>query len=81
LLALNHSARDGFSGGKVIYLPSYSPQLNPEERLNSDLKQETGKPVPLRTNARLRDAANEHMLMLERTPVRVISDFQDGRVR
>ena len=28
---------------ELFYLPSYSPQLNPEERLNADLKQEMGK--------------------------------------
>jgi transposase len=31
---------------ELFYLPSYSPQLNPEERLNADLKQEMGKRVP-----------------------------------
>jgi transposase len=66
---------------ELFYLPSYSPQLNPEERLNADLKQEMGKHVPVRTKAKLRDAANEHMLMLDRTPERVISYFQDRRVR
>ena len=65
---------------ELFYLPSYSPQLNPEERLNADLKQEMGKRVPVRTKAKLREAANEHMLMLERTPERVISYFQDRRV-
>lgn len=66
---------------ELFYLPSYSPQLNPEERLNADLKQEIGKRVPVRTKARLRDAANEHMSKLERNPERVISYFQDRRVR
>ena len=28
---------------ELFYLPSYSPQLNPEERLNADLKQELGQ--------------------------------------
>ena len=32
---------------ELIYLPSYSPQLNPEERLNADLKQQMGKRVCL----------------------------------
>jgi len=49
---------------EVFYLPSYSPELNPEERLNADLKQAMGKRVPVRTKAKLRDAANEHMAML-----------------
>jgi transposase len=66
---------------ELFYLPSYSPQLNPEERLNADLKQEMGKRVPVRTKAKLRQAANDHMMMLERTPERVMSYFQDRRVR
>ena len=66
---------------ELFYLPSYSPQLNPEERLNADLKQEMGKRVPVRTKAKLRDAANEHMTRLEVDPERVMSYFQDRRVR
>ena len=66
---------------EVFYLPSYSPELNPEERLNADLKQAMGKRVPVRTKAKLRDAANEHMAMLEKSPERVMSYFQDPRVK
>jgi transposase len=66
---------------ELFYLPSYSPELNPEERLNADLKQEMGKRVPVRTKAKLRDAANEHMMKLEQNPERVMSYFQDSRVR
>ena len=66
---------------ELFYLPSYSPQLNPEERLNADLKQEMGKKVPVRTKAKLREAANEHMAMFEQNPERVIGYFQDRRVR
>ena len=66
---------------ELFYLPSYSPQLNPEERLNADLKQELGKRVPVRTKARLRAAASEHMAMLEQSPERVMGYFQDKRVR
>ena len=51
------------------------------ERPNADLKQEMGKRVPVRTKANLREAANEHMAMLERNPERVMSYFQDRRVR
>jgi transposase len=66
---------------ELFYLPSYSPELNPEERLNADLKQEMGKRVPVRTKAKLREAANEHMAMLEQNPERVMRYFQDRRVR
>ena len=37
--------------------------------------------VPVRTKAKLRDAANEHMAMLEKSPERVMSFFQDPRVK
>jgi len=40
-----------------------------------------GKRVPVRTKAKLREAANEHMTRLERNPERVMSYFQDRRVR
>lgn len=66
---------------ELFYLPSYSPELNPEERLNADLKQAMGQKVPVRTKAKLRAAANEHMTMLERSPERVRSFFQDPRVQ
>lgn len=66
---------------EVFYLPSYSPELNPEERLNADLKQAIGKKVPIRTKAKLRNAACEHMTMLEKSPERVRSFFQDPRVK
>ena len=66
---------------ELFYLPSYSPQLNPEERLNADLKQEMGRRVPVRTKAKLRAAASEHMAMLEQSPERVMAYFQDARVR
>jgi hypothetical protein len=71
----------GGIGLEVFYLPSYSPLLNPEERLNADLKQEMGKRVPVRTKEKLRDAANDHMAMLEQNPERVMGYFQDRRVR
>ncbi|SCC93738.1 TnpA (fragment) [Thiomonas sp. X19] len=66
---------------ELFYLPSYSPQLNPEERLNADLKQEMGKRVPVRTKAKLREAANDHMAMLEQNPQRVMRYFQDRHIR
>jgi transposase len=66
---------------EVFYLPSYSPELNPEERLNADLKQAIGKRVSVRTKAKLRDATNQHMAMLESNPEGVRSFFQDKRVK
>lgn len=66
---------------ELFYLPSYSPELNPEERLNADLKYAIGSKVPARTKAKLKSAATAHMETLERSPERVKSYFQDPRVK
>ena len=65
---------------ELFYLPSYSPELNPEERLNADLKHAITSKVPVRTKAKLRAAATEHMTMLEQTPQRVKKYFGDPKV-
>ena len=64
---------------EVFYLPSYSPQLNPDERLNADLKYAIGSQVPVRTKTKLKAAATQHMQMLEANPERVKSYFGDPR--
>ena len=46
---------------EVFFLPSYSPELNPDERLNADLKHAIGTKVPVRTKAKLHAAASKHM--------------------
>jgi transposase len=66
---------------ELFYLPSYSPELNPEERLNSELKYALGSKVPVRTKAKLRAAASEHMHALEQSPERVKKYFRDPRVK
>lgn len=65
---------------EVFYLPSYSPELNPDERLNADLKHAIGSKVPARTKAKLKAATTAHMQMLEKNPDRVPSYFGDPRV-
>lgn len=67
---------------ELFYLLSYSPQLNPEDRLNADLMQDMAKRVPMRTKPKLPEAANDHMVMLlELNPERVMSYFRDRWVR
>ena len=62
---------------EVFYLPSYSPELNPDERLNGDLKQAIETRVPCRTKDKLRNAATEHMKAIENNPARIKSFFQE----
>lgn len=66
---------------ELFYLPSYSPELNPEERLNAALKQALYTKVPVRTKAKLKAATTEHMQTLESSPERVKKYFQDARVK
>lgn len=66
---------------EVFYLPSYSPELNPEERLNADLKHVIPSKVPARSKAKLRAATEEHMTVIGREPERVKAYFQDSRVQ
>ncbi len=48
----------------MFYLPSSSPELNPEELLNANLKQVIGKKYRSEPKRKLRSAANEHMAHL-----------------
>ncbi|TAG01919.1 MAG: hypothetical protein EAZ37_15205 [Burkholderiales bacterium] len=41
---------------KLFYRPSYSPQMNSNERLNADQKHAIETLVPVRTQAMLREA-------------------------
>ena len=66
---------------EVFYLPSYSPELNPEERLNAGLKHVIGRKVPIRTKTKLRAAAEDHMKGVASEPARVKAYFQDPRVK
>jgi hypothetical protein len=53
---------------QIFHLPSYSPESNPDERLNADLKHAIGSTVPVRTKARLKAATESHMIKLAETP-------------
>ena len=66
---------------EVFYLPSYSPELNPDERLNAGLKHALGTRVAIRTKPKLKAATEAHMTNLENAPERVRAFFQDPRVK
>lgn len=66
---------------EVFFLPSYSTELDPDERLNADLKHAIGSKVPVRTKAKLRAAADEHMQFIAANRDRVRSYFQDPIVK
>ena len=61
---------------EVFYLPSYSPELNPDEYLNCDLKAGVHSAPPTRTAKTLRQRVTSHMRKLQKLPQRVVKYFQ-----
>ena len=66
---------------EVFYLPSYSPELNPDELANADLKQAVTKKVPARTKLQLVKATVSHFRSVQKQPDRIRSYFEHGPVR
>jgi transposase len=66
---------------EVFYLPAYSPQLNPNEGINGDLKQATTRKPPARTQQELKRNVVSHMRRLSKMPKRIQSFFQHPTFR
>ena len=60
---------------EVFHLPGYSPELNPDEGVNADLKSAVTRQGPARTRAQLKRAVVGHMRRLSKLPDRVRSFF------
>ncbi len=65
---------------EMLFLPACSPDLNPDQNLNADLKQGIGSKVPSRTKTKLQQSATEHMTMLESKPERIRKYFMDPAI-
>ncbi len=85
-LRVHHSKRVKEWVGKheaeieLFFLPSYSPELNPDERLNADLKHKITTVAPARTRKKLLDVTTSYMQVLEQSPERVVSYFGDPHI-
>ena len=62
---------------ELFFLPAYSPELNPDERLNASLKHKISTSVPVKTQARLQAATEKHMQQLHQNPHQVRAFFRD----
>ena len=60
---------------EVFYLPAYSPELNPDEGLNADLKQAVTRKSPARSKPELKRRVINHMRRLSKRPDRIRSYF------
>ena len=54
---------------EIFFLPSYSPELNPDEYLNCDLKIGVHSKVPARTKEQLAKKTLSHLRKLQKLPV------------
>ena len=66
---------------EVFHLPGYSPELNPDEGVNGDLKQAVTRQEPARSKAQLKRAVVGHMRKLSKSPHRVRSFFRHETFR
>src|SRR5215211_4979618 len=66
---------------EVSYLPSYSPELNPDEGVHADLKQAVPRRAPARSQQRLKRATVGHMRSLSKRPARIRAIFQHQQFR
>jgi len=66
---------------EVFYLPSYSPELNPDEMANADLKQAVTAQAPARTKLQLVKATARHLRSVQKQPTRIQSYFLHDLVR
>lgn len=66
---------------EVFYLPSYSPELNPDECLNADLKQAVTSKAPARSKGQLKKVTVAHLRKLSKSPERIKGYFRHQPVR
>ena len=65
---------------EVFFLPSYSPELNPDEYLNCDLKVGVHSRIPARTKNQLKKKAISHLRKLQKLPRRVMKYFKHPKI-
>jgi transposase len=65
---------------EVFFLPRYSPELNPAEYLNCDVKQEVHTKTPTRSLKLLKERTRKALHKLQRLPQRITRYFQHGDI-
>ena len=65
---------------EVFFLPSYSPELNPDEYLNCDLKAGVHSGPPARSKEQLKSKALSHLRKLQKLPGRVMKYFKHPKI-
>jgi hypothetical protein len=80
----SHIVKDWISQNQdkieLFFLPSYSPELNPDEYLNCDLKVGVHSGAPARSKSELKNKALAHLRMLQKMPRRVAKYFKHPKI-
>lgn len=66
---------------EVFYLPPYSPELNPTEYFNGDLKGEIQRGIPPKDVQNLKRTVLGHSRRIQESPARVRADFKNQDIR
>jgi len=66
---------------ELFYLPSYSPELNPDEYLNADLKARMNAAEVVRTPKAMQSKLLGHLRSLQKQPARIRSYFRHEKIR
>jgi hypothetical protein len=65
---------------ELFSLPSYSPELNPDEYLNCDLKDGVHSGSPVKSKTQLKSKALFHLRMLQKRTKRVAKYFEHSKI-
>lgn len=65
---------------EIFFLPSYSPELNPDEYLNNDIKQGVHSKALFRDEKSLKKGVISHMRMLQKMPGRIMNYFKHPKI-
>lgn len=74
--AVRHWLQQHQDNIEIYFLPSYSPQLNPTEYLNCDVKQGVHSKPPTRNLSQLNGRLRSHLFKLQKLPARIVKYFK-----
>lgn len=66
---------------EVFYLPAYSPERNPDEYLNGDLKRSVHGEIPARSEAEMRRKTTSRLRSIQKRPAHVRAYFKNEFVK
>lgn len=66
---------------ELFFLPRYSPELNPDEYLNCDVKGNANAKKMPRSKSELKENLSCHMKLLKKSPERIISYFEHEKIK